>query len=228
MDLGRFTPRFLGNMFVIVAFLSLLSGLLLSSLSIPILGSLGNLSQIMNMVSSNLGKMHISILVMFIEAAGIVLLAALLYSILKEQNRIIALWALGLWILEAIILVIRAIFAFSLLNVSQEFMKAGDPSYLKVLGSLFSTLMQFSYVSLMVFYCIGGFFFYYLFFKSRYIPRAVSIIGMAAVFIGLAGIILIIFGLYIPIYVFLPILLFELLIGIWLMAAGIKDPNTKL
>jgi len=228
MNQDSFTPRFLGNMFVIVALLSLLSGLLLSSLNVPVSDTPVNISQTMNMVSNNLGKMHISILVMFIEASCIVLLAVLLYNILKEQNKIIALWAWVLWILEAVSLVIRAIFTFSLVNVSQEFVKAADPSYFQVLGNLFSTFMQFSYASLMVFYCIGGFFFYYLFFKSRYIPRAVSMIGMIVTFISFVGILLVIFGFYIPIYVFLPILLFELFIGIWLMIGGIKDPNTNL
>jgi hypothetical protein len=40
----------------------------------------------------------------------------------------------------------------------------------------------------MFFYCIGGLVWYSLFYRSRYIPRAISAFGVAAVAVGLMGI----------------------------------------
>ena len=75
----------------------------------------------------------------------------------------------------------------------------------------------------MVFYCIGGILFYYLFLKSKYIPKALSIFGIVVASLGFIGEVFAIFGYDVPLYVFLPILPFELAIGLWLMVKGIKD-----
>ncbi|MBW8004046.1 MAG: DUF4386 family protein [Planctomycetes bacterium] len=75
------------------------------------------------------------------------LLTVLLYTTLKKQNKIIARWAFGLWIIEAVAIAVREINAFSLLYTGQELLKAGAPdsSYFQTLGSLFYKLMHFSY-----------------------------------------------------------------------------------
>jgi len=166
-----------------------------------------------------------SIVGFLIEAVAIVLLTVLLYTTLKKQNKIIARWAFGLWIIEAVFLAVRQINAFSLLNVSQEFAKAGvpDSSYFQTLGSLFYELMHFSYDVQMVFYCIGGFLFYFLFLRSKYIPRLLALWGLIAVSVGFIGEVFALFGYDVPLYVFLPILPFELAIGVWLIVKGFNS-----
>jgi len=39
----------------------------------------------------------------------------------------------------------------------------------------------------MVFYCTGGILFYYLFYKSRYVPIVLSLWGIIAVSVGFIG-----------------------------------------
>ena len=75
----------------------------------------------------------------------------------------------------------------------------------------------------MVFYCIGGILFYYLFLKSKYIPKVLPIWGLIAASLGFIGELFVLFGYAVPLYVFLPILPFELAIGLWLMIKGIRD-----
>ena len=139
----KFTPRLLGATFFIVAVASALSGFLLLSLIEP-----DNISATMINISEDPTKMQMSIVGEFITSIGIVLLAVLLYTTLKGQNQIIARWALGLWIIEAATLAVSRISAFSLLNLSQEFIKAGspDPSYFQTLGSLFYESAQFGLI----------------------------------------------------------------------------------
>ncbi|TFH47038.1 MAG: DUF4386 family protein [ANME-2 cluster archaeon] len=62
--------------------------------------------------------------------------------------------------------------------------------------------------------------FYYLFLKSSYVPRWLSIFGIMAASVGFIGELFAIFGYVVPLYVFLPILPFELAIGIWLVVKG--------
>ena len=225
MNSDKKTPRLLGMMFVIVIVISLLSGLPLSSLNYSLIGPPDNISQTMISFSDNPTMVQMSIVGFLIEAVAIVLLTVLLYITLKKQNKIIARWAFGLWIIEAVFLAVREINAFSLLNVSQEFVKAGalDSSYFQTLGSLFYELMHFSYDVQMVFYCVGGVLFYYLFLKSKYVPTVLSLWGIAAASLAFIGELFVIFGYVVPLYVFLPLLPFELTIGIWLMVKGIRD-----
>ncbi len=209
-------------MFVFVVIAGTFSGLTAESLDITIVGPLENISETMIKISDNPTMMQMSIVGFLLEAVAIVLLAVLLYTTLKKQNKIIARWAFGLWIVQAAFVAIRQISAFSLLNVSQQFVKAGAPnsSYFQTLGSLFYDSIQFVLASQMVFYTIGGMLFYYLFFKSKYIPRVLSLFGIIAASLGFVGELFVLFGYDVPLYVFLPILPFELAIGIWLMVKG--------
>jgi hypothetical protein len=220
MNSDKSTPRLLGFMFVFVAVASALSGLMFSSLI-----ESDNISNSMINISDDPTKMMMSIVGELITAIGIVLLAVLLYITLKKQNKIIARWAFGLWITEAIILAVSRISTFRLLYTSQEYVKAGAPdsSYFQTLGSLFYESAQFGYAVLMVFYCLGGILFYYLFFKSKYVPKVLALFGIIVASLGFFGILFALFGYDVPMYVFLPILPFELAIGIWLMVKGIRD-----
>ena len=225
----NFTPRLLGLMFLVVIAFGLLSGLPLNQLNYSMTGPPANIFETMVAFSNNSTMVQMSIVGFLMEAVAIVLLTVLLYTTLRTQNKIIALWAFGLWIIEAVFLSIRQISAFSLLYTSQEYVKAGAPdsSYFQTLGSLFYQLMHYSYDVQMVFYCVGGVLFYYLFFRSRYVPRAISIFGIIVACVGFIGEMFALFGYVVPLYVFLPLLPFELAIGIWLMVKGFRQQEIK-
>ncbi len=225
MNSDRYAPRLAGLMFIIVIVISVLSGFMLTPLNYAMTGPPENISETMTNFSDNPTKVQLSIVGYLLEAVAIVLLAVSLYTTLKKQNIILARWAFGLWIIEAVAIAVREINAFSLLYTAQEFVKAGTPdsSYFQTLGSLFYKLMHFSYDAQMVFYCIGGILFYYLFLKSKYIPKALSIFGIVVASLGFIGEVFAIFGYDVPLYVFLPILPFELAIGLWLMVKGIRE-----
>ena len=229
MNTDKFTPKLLGMMFVIVIIIGVLSGSLLTPLNYSMTGSPDNISETMINFSDNPTMVQTSIIGYLIEAAAIVLLSVLLYTNLKRQNRIIALWAFGLWIIEAVAITIRQINTFSLLYTAQEFVKAGAPnsSYFQTIGSLFYKLMHFSYDTQMVVYCIGGILFYYLFLKSKYVPKMLAIFGIVVASLGFVGELFTIFGYDVPLYVFLPILPFELAIGVWLMVKGFNLQEIK-
>jgi hypothetical protein len=225
MDTDKNTPRLLGAAFLFVAVAALLSELPLSSFGIKLIGSPDDISETMIKISDNPTSMQMSIVGYLIEAIAIVLLAVLLYTTLKNQNKIIARWAFGLWIVEAVFVAIKQISTFSLLSVSQEFVKASTPdsSNFHNLGSLFYETFQFGYSVQMVFYSIGGILFYYLFFKSKYVPRVLSLWGIVAASLAFIGELLVIFGYDVPLYVFIPILPFELAIGVWLIVKGFNS-----
>ncbi len=64
---------------------------------------------------------------------------------------------------------------------------------------------------------------YFLLYRSRYIPSAIPAFGLAAVSLGLVGIILQFLGNDVPTLAYLPILPFELIVGTWLLVKGVKE-----
>jgi len=219
-------PRLLGAAFLIVFVTSIFSNTLLSLT----IGS-GSISDSLASISNNLTQMRISILLELITSVGIVVLAVLLFVVLQKQNKNIALVALGWWLAEAIILAVSKIGAFALIPLSQEYVKAGAPD-----SSYFQTLGNFFYYGVdrqgwaihMLFFCLGGILWYYLFYRSKYIPRVLSVWGIVGVSLVLINILLILFdrNLDLGMIIFAPYLLFEALIGPWLMVKGINYNKT--
>lgn len=224
MDSNKFTPRLLGIVFVIQAVASLVSGLMSRALI-----ESDNISNTMINISNAPGKMLGSIVGELITAIAIILLAVVLYTTLKKQNKIIARWALGLRITEVAVLAVSRIFAFSLLYTSQLFVKAGAPdsSYFHTLGSLFYESASYGYEINMLFFILGGLLFYYLLLKSKYVPIVFPIWGITATSLAFIGTLLGLFGIIgafsvTAMALALPNLPFELAIGVWLMIKGFR------
>ena len=227
MSTSKNTIRLLGAAFLIVFVASMLSGSLLNAA----IGS-GSISDNLVSISSNLTLMRISILVELVTSIGIVVLAVLLYVVLHKQNEIIALVALGWWLAEAITLAISKIGAFALIPLSLEYVKAGAPD-----SSYFQTLGHFLYYGVdrqgwfihMLFFSLGGILWYTLFYRSKDIPRVLSVWGIVAVSLVLVNVLLVLFdpNFDLVMIILVPYLLFEALIGPWLMVKGIRDGSDK-
>jgi hypothetical protein len=223
MNTDKNIIRLLGAAFLIVFVASMLSGSLLNAA----IGS-GSISDNLVNIAENLTLMRISILVELVTSIGIIVLAALLYVVLHKQNEIIALVALGWWLAEAITLAVSKIGAFALIPLSLEYVKAGAPdsSYFQALGDFFYYgFDRQGWAIHMLFFSLGGILWYTLFYRSKYIPRALSIWGVAAVSLVAINVMLVLYDRNIELQMILlaPYLLFEALIGPWLMVKGTRD-----
>ena len=179
MNIDMNTVRFLGAAQLIVFGSAMLSELLLKS----VVGS-GSISDILVNISKNVPRMRISNLVALVDSLGIVVLAVLFYIVFNRQHEIIALVALGFFLVEAITLAVSKLGAFALIPLSQEFVEAGapEPSYFQTLGDfLYHGVDRQGYHIHNLFFCLGGILWYYLFLESGYIPQALSLWGLVAV-----------------------------------------------
>ena len=75
----------------------------------------------------------------------------------------------------------------------------------------------------MWFYGLGGVLWFYLFYRSNYIPRIMAVWGMASISVGLIGTALLWIDVEVNFFLFLQIAVFELAIGLWLVIKGIED-----
>ena len=215
---GR-AARLLGAAFLLVVVTSMASGILVLSA----VGS-GGTSDMLVSISSSVPLLQIGVLVGLITSLGIIVLAVLLYVVLEAQGRIVSLVALGCWLAGAIVLAVAKLGDSALIPLSQAFVKAGTPagSYYQAVGELLyhGVDHQLGSTTHMFFYCAGGILWYSLFFRSGYVPRPISLFGLVAVAVGAAGIVAELLGYDVPIFVYLPILPFELVIGTWLLLRG--------
>ena len=178
----------------------------------------------MNKIAANPWLMRTSILLDTLTALGIVFLGAMLFVALRKQDEKTALVALGFYVVEAALLAVSRMEAFSLLRISQEYVTNGRPAFLETMGALALESMDFAGVTLhMLAFCLGAILFYYLLDRARCVPRVLSLWGLIAVVPLLIGTLSALFGYELPMFVYLPYIPFEFVVGVWLIAKGFNS-----
>jgi hypothetical protein len=221
MKLDKNTPKIAGAAFLFQAVASAVAGLIfLRPLIVP-----GNIVDSMTNMANNAMKVRAGIVIEMITVIALIILSVLLFIILKEQNLKIALIALGVRLTEVALLAVSRVETFGLLHISQASVSEGHPEYLRTLGNLAYETQEQAYSLNMVFFALGGTLFYYLLYKSGYIPKALALFGLIAAPLALIGTVVGLFGVTVPLVVFLPNLPFELAIGFWLLVKGIRHPD---
>ena len=209
----------LGIAFLFQATTSLISGMVPMSLIVP-----GSIDQSMINIAGHAGLMRANFLGDLITGVGVVALGVLLFVTVRRQGEILGLIALGCYLLEVALGAVSRIPAFTLLRISQEYAVKGRPEDLQTLGNLALETMNFGFGLLMLPFCIGAILFYYLFYKSRVIPRALSLWGLISVQLALIGTLLTISGYNTPFIIYVPYVPFEWVVGAWILIKGLAVP----
>jgi len=222
MNTGNRTSRVLGIAFLLQFVTSFSSGVFLKSALI----APGSISESMIKIANNPSLMRAYILVDMLTALGIIFLGAILFLTLRKRNETIALVALGFYILEAALLAVSRLEAFSLLGMSQAYVAAGQPASLQTMANVALESMEFVGSTLhMLAFCPGGILFYYLLYKSGVVPRALSLWGLITVLPCLIGTLLVVFGYEAPVFLYVLYMPFELVIGVWILVKGINEAS---
>ena len=164
---------------------------------------------------------RIGITIELIMSVGLVVLAVALYILLKQVNKTLALLAFSLKLIEATIVAVIVLVYY----IALQFLNAGEMQ--ASVGFLFNKHTAL-YSIAMVFLGLDLMIFFYLFFKSKYIPRILAGFGMlsyALIFIGALGNILApdyATMQIIEIICYTPSCLLELIIGVWLLFKGVN------
>jgi len=216
MDSNNHVPRILGVAFLFQAITSLISGVILKvAFVVP-----GNISETMTRIANHAWLMRTNVFGEMATAVGVVFLGAVLFLTLRKQNESLALVGLGFYVLEAALLAVSRIAALSLLRISEEYANAVHSTDLQTVGTLAFESMNSGYQLLMVPFGLGAILFYYLFYKSAIIPRALSLWGLASVALALIGTLSALAGHEMSFAVYLPYLPFEFVVGAWILVRG--------
>lgn len=212
--------RVLGVAFLLQFITSVSSGLIMRPLwLVP-----DDIHATMLKIAEKPAVLRINILVDMLTALGVIFLGVILLITLRKQNEKIALTALGFYILEGALLAASRIGMFSLLPLSQEYAGNGQPGSLLVFGNVALEAADFVGDGLHVLaFCLGAILFYVLLYKSRAVPRWLSLWGLITVIPVLAGTLTAIFDVHLPFIFFLPYFPFEFVIGLWILVKGIPE-----
>ena len=156
-----------------------------------------------------------------------VVLAYALYATLRPVNENLATMAMYWRLGEAFIGGLSMIVAFTILKLYS------DPKYLEILGAdnlqvaigLVRSAGSVSFNISTTFFSVGSTLFYFLFFRSRCIPRVLSAFGMfASVVVFFTGLANLVFPEYAKLIQFGwgPIFIAEITTGIWLLVRGVR------
>ena len=219
MNTSRKTAIIVGALFIMALVLFLIG----QAIYEPILGSPDYLDN----AYPNRAIVIIGILLEFISALAVVLIPVLLFPILKKYNEVLALGYVSFRLFEAVLLSVAQIFKLSLVNLSQEYLNKGgvDVSYFKNTGNSIQSVIYWvdhdGLVYLFVF-GIGALLFYSALYKSKLIPRWLSIWGLFSAVAILTASVMNTFdiSLVLAMVLIIPIGLQEQAMAIWLIVKG--------
>jgi len=205
--------------------ISLTAGLiyLLTLVSIPTLALYGQVKGANYIIGAGPDTAAIigGILEVIVALAGIGT-AVVLFSVLKKQNEGLALGLVASRVLEASAIFLGVAFLLSIVTLRQAGAGADALVTSNVLVTLYDRIFLLSQSFLPA---VNDLLLGFLLYRSRLVPRALSLIGIVGAPILVVGFLAVMFGLIgrldpLAGLSALPVFLFELSLGIWLIVKG--------
>ena len=172
----------------------------------------------------------VGILFEFMSALAVVLIPVLLFPILKKHNEVLALGYVSFRLFEAVLLSFAQIYKLSLVKLSQNYLDKGgvDASFFQNMGSSIQSVIYWidhaGLIYLIVF-AIGALILYSALYKSKLIPRWLSIWGLIGAVAILTASVMATFdmSLVLAMLLIIPIAVQEQAMAIWLIVKGFNS-----
>ncbi len=181
----------------------------------------------LNEVAGNETTMIMGVLLELVNVVAVIGIGVGMFPVFKKENEALALGYVAFRIVEAAILVVAVVSPLLLVALSQAYLAGGDgeASNFQTFGTLFLTARaHLSGLLLTVFFSLGALILYYLFYRTKLVPRWLSVWGLIAVVLVLTWNLLGTFGISFNVGIIfgLPIILNEIVLGIWLIVKGFE------
>ncbi|MES2733054.1 MAG: DUF4386 domain-containing protein [Bacteroidota bacterium] len=185
------------------------------------------------LVKASANEIPIILGTLFVWLMGfsLALIPLFMYPIFKKHNEVLAIgYVIFRGALEMVTYIAIGICMLLLLNLSQDYVKAGvsNPSNYQNLGSILLKARELSSLSTIFVFGLGALMFYLLLFQSKLIPRWLSIWGLIAIALHIATGLLIMFKLQsetstLNTIMNFPIFLQEMVMAVWLIVKGFNS-----
>ena len=175
--------------------------------------------------SASSNKIIISILLLFLSGITSIIISTILFPIFKKQSITLALLYFAFSILGFIAIAIDNSSVVALLELSQDYVKNGtdNADALNTLGHLFYKKHWWTHYLSLLTSCFPAFILYYTLYRSKLVPKIISIVGIIASILMFIEILSSIFGHSISMNMMLPMGLIQLILPIWLVIKGLNS-----
>jgi len=154
-----------------------------------------------------------------------------LYPIIRKHSERLAIGFVGFRLVAAVLNIFGVVIMLLILALSQEFVNAIAPdlAYYKTLGALLQNARDLiNHVVMILTYTLAGVMLYSIFYKTKLIPRWISVWGFIGISSTVLATMLVLFAfinIITPGYIILsmPFALQELVLAIWLIAKGFNS-----
>lgn len=186
----------------------------------------------LTLFSENGAQAVLGALLEIINAVAYVGIAVLVYPIFKPRFASMALWYVAFRVIEFVMQSLSSLSPMVLVSLSEQAAKAGTAgaAVWQAAGTLLIEQRAWAFQLVTISLILGATAFYTMLYKSRLVPRFISIWGFAAAFFVIATALMDMFGISPGVFEFLGLfmLLNELFLGVWLIAKGFKSDTPAL
>lgn len=173
-------------------------------------------------VYANKTKLIVGGLLEFIDAVLVVGIGMLMYPILKQHSKAVAIGYFGTRVIEAVLIAVSIISLLIIVPLSQELINTGaaDNSYYHTIGAIAVNAHDIAFQMAMLVLGLGSLMFCYVLYVSKLIPRLLSVVGFIGYIALIISSFLEIFGVEVGMLLFIPGAIFEIIFPIWLIVKG--------
>lgn len=166
----------------------------------------------------------------FLLALIYIVIALLLYPILKGIEKNFAIGFLSFRIIASTLMIVGTVLLLSILLISQGYTSTSNhnAANLEIIGNMLKhTRDYFNHIFMVLFLGVSNLILYYIFFKSKIVPQWISVWGLLGTALSIIASILLLFQVVEVItlkYLILnaPTAVLELILGLWLLFKGFE------
>ena len=178
----------------------------------------------------DMNQVKIAALFQFIMAVSYIGFVILLFPLLQPRNKYLSIGFIGFRLIAGVFNIFGVIIILVLVTLSKEYVDANafEVSYFETLGTLLRSGRDIiNHIVMILLHCIGGMTLYILLFKTKIVPRWISLWGIIGTIITVVATLLVLFdliGIITTIYITLsiPLALLEIVFAVWLIFRGFK------
>jgi len=219
LDSYRTTAKVVGVVYLVGFVVGIGGNILIQS----IIGAPNHLAT----VSANSLMIAIGALLWLMAVAGDAAHGVLMFPVLKQHDERLAFGYLAARIVEVVFIAVMVLFLLVQIPLGSEYLRAAAPDrfYLQVLSTVSVEASQYAYEIGMSALGVAGLILNFVFYRARLVPRVVAIWGLVGNAIILVGMLSGIAGSGLGLTSSLPGGLWEVFIGVWLIAKGFQSPT---
>ena len=197
------------------------------SIGITLIDPLIDTPDYLTEIAENENQAKLGSLLVLIDTVAVVGIAVMIFPVLRRVNESLALWYVGARITESILFIAYVFSVLMLVTLSQNSANAGatDAPHFQTSGDLLAAVGEsIDVLNYTAVFAIGALILYSMLYRSKLVPRFLSVWGFIGAICCIVAGLSIMFGVdsssMAVIALFLPIAVNEMALAIWLIAKG--------